>query len=440
VSLRFGTDGIRGVAHREVTTEVVAAVGQAGAEILGADGFAVGRDTRESGPELSRALHAGVASAGGASVDLGVVPTPAVALWCAQEQVAGAMVSASHNVWSDNGVKLFAPGGLKLDDGVQDRIQARFEELAGTESAVSGAEPVDLNPVATERHLVSVMDSLEGRDLRGLRIVVDAANGAASKSAPEALGRLGADVVALHTTPDGRNINASCGSTDPGSVRSAVVAERADLGVAFDGDADRMLAVAADGGVVDGDQIIAICAIDRERRGVLAGPAVVVTVMTNLGFRRSMARRGIEVIDTPVGDRHVLEALDDKRLSLGGEQSGHVIFRDLATTGDGLLTAVQLADVIVRSKRSLAELARESMSRVPQVLRSVTLTERRPDLMQVIGPVVSAAEKRIGDSGRVLVRPSGTEPLVRVMVEADDDDTARRETDRLVSEIEDLLG
>jgi phosphoglucosamine mutase len=350
------------------------------------------------------------------------------------------MVSASHNVWSDNGVKLFAPGGLKLDDGVQDRIQARFEELAGTESAVSGAEPVDLNPVATERHLVSVMDSLEGRDLRGLRIVVDAANGAASKSAPEALGRLGADVVALHTTPDGRNINASCGSTDPGSVRSAVVAERADLGVAFDGDADRMLAVAADGGVVDGDQIIAICAIDRERRGVLAGPAVVVTVMTNLGFRRSMARRGIEVIDTPVGDRHVLEALDDKRLSLGGEQSGHVIFRDLATTGDGLLTAVQLADVIVRSKRSLAELARESMSRVPQVLRSVTLTERRPDLMQVIGPVVSAAEKRIGDSGRVLVRPSGTEPLVRVMVEADDDDTARRETDRLVSEIEDLLG
>jgi phosphoglucosamine mutase len=440
MSLQFGTDGIRGVAHRDVTVDTVAALGRAGAEILGADGFAVGRDTRESGPELSVALHRGVAAAAGRSVDLGVLPTPAVARWCADEMVAGAMVSASHNPWSDNGVKLFAPGGLKLDDAAQDRVQQRFDELRRTALAPDpDPHPVDRNQVATERHLEAVIASLEGRDLAGLRIVVDAANGAATTVAPAALERLGAETLALHTHPDGRNINAACGSTDPASLQAAVVAADADLGVAFDGDADRMLAVASDGSLIDGDQIIAICAIDRQQRMALPGPAVVVTVMSNLGFRRSMAQRGIEVIDTAVGDRHVLEALDERRLSLGGEQSGHVIFRDLATTGDGLLTAVQLADVLARSGRTLADLAAESMQRLPQVLRSVALTARPADLLAVIAPIVAASEARIGDRGRVLVRPSGTEPLVRVMVEADDEDTARNEAEQVVREISALI-
>jgi phosphoglucosamine mutase len=354
--------------------------------------------------------------------------------------VAGAMVSASHNPWSDNGVKLFAPGGLKLDDAAQDRVQQRFDELRRTALAPDpDPHPVDRNQVATERHLEAVIASLEGRDLAGLRIVVDAANGAATTVAPAALERLGAETLALHTHPDGRNINAACGSTDPASLQAAVVAADADLGVAFDGDADRMLAVASDGSLIDGDQIIAICAIDRQQRMALPGPAVVVTVMTNLGFRRSMAQRGIEVIDTAVGDRHVLEALDERSLSLGGEQSGHVIFRDLATTGDGLLTAVQLADVLARSGRTLADLAAESMQRLPQVLRSVALTARPADLLAVIAPIVAASEARIGDRGRVLVRPSGTEPLVRVMVEADDDDTARREAEQVVREISALI-
>jgi phosphoglucosamine mutase len=440
VSLRFGTDGIRGVARSELTVDAVAALGQAGAEILGAGGFAVGRDTRESGADLSTALHQGIAAAGGSPVDLGVVPTPAVARWCADERVAGAMVSASHNSWSDNGVKLFAVGGLKLADAIQDRIQLRFDELQTAGSVpVPLLGPIDRRALASERHIEAVIASLDGRDLHGLRIVVDAANGAASASAPDALDRLGADVIALHTDPDGRNINVACGSTHPEALQAEVLARRADMGVAFDGDADRMLAVDADGSLVDGDHIIAICAIDRHRRGALTGSAVVVTVMTNLGFRRSMAERGIEVFDTAVGDRHVLEALDRRHLDLGGEQSGHVIFRDLATTGDGMLTAVQLADVVARSGLTLAGLAAESMRRLPQELRSVTLATRSDDLMDTIGPLVAAAESRVGDHGRVLVRPSGTEPLVRVMVEADDDETAHREADRLVSEISDLV-
>jgi len=439
VSIRFGTDGIRGVAGREITTDVVAALGRAGAEILGRDDFAVGRDTRESGLELSSALQAGIAAAGGCGVDLGVNPTPAVARWCADEVVAGAVVSASHNVWSDNGVKLFAPGGLKLDDTVQDRIQARFDELLESPPPADRPVAVDRRDLAAERHVNAVIASLDGRDLAGTKLVVDAANGAASASAPQALRRLGAEVIGLHTEPDGRNINDGCGSTHPESLQRAVVAAGADMGLAFDGDADRVLAVDAAGDLVDGDQIIAVCAIDRHRRAALTGPAVVVTVMTNLGFRRSMADQGIEVVDTPVGDRHVLEALHRRGLDIGGEQSGHVIFRDLATTGDGLLTAVQLADVVTRSGRSLAGLAAEAMTRLPQVLKSVTLESRPADLMETIAPLVEAAESRIGDRGRVLVRPSGTEPLVRVMVEADEDEIAHGETERLTREIAELL-
>ena len=451
MALKFGTDGMRGDARSELTAQAVEALGRAGAEVLGGTDFAVGRDTRQSGPELVSAIHRGVLVAGGSPVDLGVLPTPAVARWCADEVVAGAMVSASHNPWHDNGVKFFAPGGTKLDDAVQEEIQSRFDELfgAGPYAAASSANASDTlgrePPVrqagahAAERHIDAVVSSILGRDLSGLSVVIDAANGAASVSGPEGIRRLGATVHVLHADPNGLNINDGCGSTHPESLQEAVVALGADAGLAFDGDADRLLAVDHSGALIDGDQMIAICAIDRHQRAALLGSAVVVTVMANLGFRRAMAAEGIRIVDTAVGDRYVLEALDEHGLVLGGEQSGHLIFRDIATTGDGLLTAVQLLDVVKRSGHPLAELAESAMTRLPQVLQGVRLDSRPSDLDEVIGPIVAAGEARLGDRGRVLVRPSGTEPLVRIMVEADDDATASSEADRLSAEIAEAL-
>jgi phosphoglucosamine mutase len=439
VNLRFGTDGIRADARDVLTTPVVAALGRAGADVLGADGLAVGRDTRESGPSLAAALHAGVRAAGGGSVDLGVVPTPAVAMWCADEGVAGAMVSASHNPWYDNGIKFFAPGGVKLRDDVQDLIQARFDELLASADTPLVGSGIDHHHDAIERHIAAVVGSIEGRSLAGLRLVADAANGAASTVCAEVFARLGADVVVINAEPDGRNINDGCGSTHPATLQAEVRARGADLGVAFDGDADRLVAVDGHGEIVDGDEIIAICALDRQARGALAGDAVVVTVMTNLGFRRSMDAAGIHVIDTPVGDRYVLEALDAGGYSLGGEQSGHVIFRDLAATGDGVLSAVQLLDVVVHTGRPLAELAAESMTRLPQVLRNVRVDRQADQLDTVMAPFVDASLGRMAGRGRVLIRQSGTEPLIRVMVEAETDTEAQMEADVLVSAVESMF-
>ncbi|MEZ5245904.1 MAG: phosphoglucosamine mutase [Acidimicrobiales bacterium] len=439
MSLRFGTDGIRADARDVLTAPVVAALGRAGAEALGADGLVVGRDTRASGPTLAAALHAGVLAAGGRSVDLGIVPTPAVALWCAREGVAGAMVSASHNPWHDNGIKFFAPGGVKLGDDVQDRIQVRFDELlADADTPVVGTGE-DRHRDAVERHVAAIVASLDGRSLTGLRVVADAANGAATPVIAEVFGRLGADVHVIHASPDGHNINDGCGSTHPADLQTAVRERGADLGVAFDGDADRLVAVDASGALVDGDQVIAICALDRHARGRLAGDAVVVTVMTNLGFRRSMDAAGIHVIDTKVGDRHVLEALDAGGYSLGGEQSGHVIFRDLASTGDGVLSAVQLLDVVVRTGRPLGDLAAAAMTRLPQVLRNVRVASRPDDVDAVLAPFVEASMGRMAGRGRVLIRPSGTEPLIRVMVEAETDAEAQAEADSLVAAVESLF-
>ncbi|MCY4664858.1 MAG: phosphoglucosamine mutase [Acidimicrobiaceae bacterium] len=439
MTLSFGTDGVRGDARGELTPEFVETLGWAAAGVLGRDRLAVGRDPRASGPDLVGAFCRGVRRAGGAAVDLGVVPTPAVARWCQDEQVAGAMVSASHNPWHDNGVKLFAPGGRKLDDEAQREIERRLAAVrdapqsgaATPADAVSGPEE---GAKALSRHVQAVAASIEGRDLEGLRIVVDTANGAAYRSGPECLRVLGADIETIHASPDGYNINDGCGSLHPERLQAAVVSLGADAGVAFDGDADRVLAVDGRGDLVDGDQILAVCAIDRARRGRLGESAVVVTVMANLGLRQAMAARGIDVVETPVGDRHVLGALEDRGLVLGGEQSGHLIFRDLATTGDGPLTAVQLLDAVKRSGRSLRDLAAAAMTRMPQVLIGVPLPApaRSADLDATLSPIAAAAEGRLGDSGRVLVRPSGTEPLVRVMVEATDLDTARAEA-RLVS-------
>ncbi|MXZ51966.1 MAG: phosphoglucosamine mutase [Acidimicrobiaceae bacterium] len=476
MTLSFGTDGVRGDARSELTPEFVEALGRVAAGVLGGDRLAVGHDPRASGPDLVEALCRGVRSAGGAAVDLGVVPTPAVARWCEDEQVAGAMVSASHNLWHDNGVKLFAPGGRKLSDEVQHEIEWRVGELlddyptvlaAGARHSHGAAEfrpaasgdgagpvpdtgssrPVGMSAgdsagdLARRRHIQAVAASLEGRDLAGLRIVVDAANGAACGSAPDCLRALRAEVETIHAEPDGYNINDDCGSLHPESLQAAVVSSRADAGLAFDGDADRVLAVDGRGTVVDGDQILAVCAIDRAQRGRLAGNAVVVTVMSNLGLRQAMAACGIDVVETPVGDRQVLEALEERGLVLGGEQSGHLIFRDLATTGDGLLTAVQLLDTVKRSGNSLHLVAAGAMTRLPQVLVGVPMPPAAvpADLDAALGPIAAAAENRLGDSGRVLVRPSGTEPLIRVMVEAADLEAARTEAAQLAARIEAVL-
>jgi phosphoglucosamine mutase len=279
------------------------------------------------------------------------------------------------------------------------------------------------------------MGSLEGRDLAGLRVVIDCANGAASRVAPAVLQALGADVEVINDEPDGRNINAGCGSTHPEALQAAVVAAGAQVGLAFDGDADRVLAVDERGQLVDGDELIALCAIDLRARGALAHDTVVVTVMTNLGFHLGMARHGITVAQTQVGDRYVLEALAEGGFVLGGEQSGHVIFRALATTGDGLLTGVQLLDLLRRSGRPLSALAADAMQRLPQVLVNVRVAHRDPDVAQAIVDEISAVGAMLGESGRVLVRPSGTEPLVRVMVEAPDEDVAAAAADRLVQAV-----
>ncbi|MEZ5167667.1 MAG: hypothetical protein R2695_14720 [Acidimicrobiales bacterium] len=327
----------------------------------------------------------------------------------------------------------------KLDDSTQDAIQRRFEELAAAGDTLLTGTGHDAHAEAVRRHVDAVIAGLDGRTLDGVHLVVDAANGAASEGAAATFARLGARTELIHASPNGRNINDRCGSTHPASLQAAVRERGADLGIAFDGDADRLLAVDHTGRLVDGDEIIAICALDRHGRGRLQGDAVVVTVMANLGFRRAMAAAGIEVVDTAVGDRYVLEALDARGLELGGEQSGHVIFRDLASTGDGLLSAVQLLDVVVRSGRSLAELAGAAMTRLPQVLRNVRVAAMPEGLDTALAPVIDAAAARLAGRGRVLIRPSGTEPLIRVMVEAETDAEAAEEADGLAAAIEALL-
>jgi phosphoglucosamine mutase len=441
--LKFGTDGVRGVANVDLTPEIVLALGRAAARVLGSERFVVGRDTRRSGPLLEAALVAGLTSEGVDVTTLGVAPTPAVAWLAAADGMAGAVISASHNSFADNGVKLFTAGGQKLSDEVEAALEAELRRLldphepgpARTSAAVGTL--ID-GTAEVERWVISVLGSIDGRGLDGLRVVVDCANGAASMVAPRVLRALHATVEVLHDAPDGTNINAQCGSTHPEDLRRAVVTHGADLGLAFDGDADRVLAIDASGRVIDGDQIIAVCAIDRRDHGRLVDDTVVVTVMTNLGFRLGMAEHGIEVLEVPVGDRYVLEALADRGLSLGGEQSGHVVFTDLATTGDGLLTAVQLLDIVARSGRSLADLADTAMTRLPQVLHNVRVATKGMDVSAALAADVAAVEAELGDHGRVLIRGSGTEPLVRVMVEAPTHEQAEAAAGRLVGVVEGL--
>ena len=438
--LSFGTDGVRGVANQDLTPELALALGRASARVLGGDAVVVGRDTRRSGPMLEAALAAGYASEGVDVTLLGVVPTPAVAHAAATLGVPGAMISASHNPYPDNGIKLFAAGGRKLADEAESRLEAELAHLLGSgggdrpTGAGVGSVTAD-DGSALGRYADALRAAIGGRSLAGVSVVLDCAHGAASSVAPDVLRSLGVEVAVVHAEPDGVNINDDAGSTAPAALQQAVVDRGADVGLALDGDADRLLAIAADGTLVDGDQVIAVLAIDRQGRGRLPGDTVVATVMSNLGFRQGMARRGITVVDTKVGDRYVLEALGRTGAVLGGEQSGHVIQTDLATTGDGLLTALCLLDVVVRSGRPLGELATEAMVALPQVLVNVRLDQPDPELVDRLAADVAAAEARLGDEGRVLVRPSGTEPLIRVMVEAPTEARARAEADTLADAV-----
>jgi phosphoglucosamine mutase len=458
VTVKFGTDGVRGLANAELTPEFVVALGRAAARVLADRGrpFLVGRDPRISGPLLQSALSAGLAAEGVDVCDVGVLPTPAVAALSADRGVPAAVISASHNPFADNGIKLFAAGGCKLPDDVEERLEAELSAILGVglpgavlHSALPGSAVLgaavgrlrsDLEAAGWyERHL---LDALEGRRVEGIRVAVDCANGAAAAVAADVLTSAGADVVALlGVEPDGLNINEGCGSTYPAGLQAAVIAHRADVGLAFDGDADRVIAVDERGGLVDGDHLMAPFALDLRARGRLAGDTVVVTVMTNLGFRQAMQAHGVEVHETRVGDRYVLEALDRGGWSLGGEQSGHVIFRDVATTGDGILTGLYLLDLLCRQGRPLAELAGTAMTRLPQVLRNVRIAELGGlDDAGAVWAEVAALSAELDGRGRVLLRPSGTEPLVRVMVEAPTEAEAEGAAARLIEVVNRCLG
>ena len=456
MSLRFGTDGVRGLAGVELSPELVVALGRAAARTLfvGSERpvFLVGRDTRVSGPMVQASLSAGLSAEGVDVVDLGVMPTPAVAAVAASRGLPAAVVSASHNPFQDNGVKLLSAGGRKLTDAEEEKIEAVLVELTGSDTQASASPAEGPRAVSGERigrlwsepdardwYCEKVVAALEGRTLGGIRVVLDCANGAATTTAERILSSAGAEVVeVLAAAPNGININAGCGSTDPSSLASAVRRHGADAGLALDGDADRVIAVDSAGAVVDGDRLLALFACDLKGRGRLAGDTLVVTVMSNLGLRRAMAEAGIRVHETPVGDRYVLEALDAKGWSLGGEQSGHIIFRDLATTGDGVLSGLMLMDLIVRAGKPLSELADTSMVRLPQVIRNVTVAAGSAAAL-VASATVSAAVQReidhLGSDARVLLRPSGTEPLVRVMVEAPTEDAAVAAADRLAETV-----
>jgi len=443
VGVRFGTDGIRGVANAELGAELVLALGRAAARALPAPTFLVARDTRQSGPLLQAALSAGLASEGADVVDLGVLPTPGVAWHCASRHLPGAVISASHNPFADNGVKLFAPGGLKLPDAAEAAVEEELDRVLAAEvrdrrsPTGRAVGRLSTDPAAADGYVEHLVAALEGRVLEGMRVVVDCANGAASGIAPVVLERLGASVDAIACEPDGTNINEGCGSTHPERVGAEVVRRGAEIGLALDGDADRLVAVDHTGAATTGDELLALFATDLARRGRLAGNTVVVTVMSNLGFRLAMAERNIAVRETPIGDRYVLEELNAEGLTLGGEQSGHLVFRERATTGDGVLTAVLLLDLLRRTARPLEELAREAMHRLPQILVNVPAVDpARVVESAEVQAEVAAVTLELGDGGRILLRPSGTEPLVRVMVEAADQDLAHLVVARLSAVVE----
>jgi phosphoglucosamine mutase len=444
----FGTDGIRGLANSEtLTAEIAVDVAVAAAHILVESSSnkgkrpraIVGQDSRASGEFLEAAVAAGLASAGIDVYRVGVLPTPAIAYLVGESGAdLGVMISASHNPMPDNGIKLFSRGGGKLDDSIEAAIEKRMGE-PWTRPTGRDVGRITFDDTASSRYLNHLAASVT-TPLKGLKIVVDCANGASSFVAPIAYEKAGASVVAIHRSPDGWNINENCGSTHMEALQTAVIKEGADFGIAHDGDADRCLAVDGAGNVIDGDVIMTILAIGFKNRGALKSETIVGTVMSNLGFAHAMKDAGISVINTAVGDRYVLEKMIEGDFSLGGEQSGHLIMREFANTGDGILTALQLAQEVVRSGKSLAELASQ-MQRFPQVLINVS-NVKKEKLAQstAIAQAVASAEATLADNGRVLLRASGTEPLVRVMVEASSDNLAQEIATSLAAVVKAELG
>ncbi len=444
----FGTDGVRGVANADLTAELALGLSAAAVGVLtehrspdsGHPTVVVGRDTRPSGEFLEAAVVAGLASAGADVLRIGVVPTPTVAhAVIGSGADLGVMLSASHNPMPDNGIKLFAAGGQKLPDEIEDEIAGRLALPLSDRPTGAAIGRVRDDQTLVHRYADFLLTAVPA-PLTGLRVVVDCAQGAASMLAPRVLRAAGADVIALHADGDGVRINDGCGATHLEVLQAAVLEHGADVGIAHDGDADRCMAVDANGEIVDGDQILALSALGLRERGELTDDTVVVTVMSNLGFHHAMRDAGINVVATPVGDRYVLEAMRERGLSLGGEQSGHVVFLRHATTGDGLLTALQVLGRMAETQRPLAELAKV-MTKLPQVLVNVTGVDRSkvstsPELVAA----VAAAEAELGDDGRVLLRPSGTEPLVRVMVEAPTGKQARAVATRLAAVVRSALG
>jgi phosphoglucosamine mutase len=443
----FGTDGVRGLANREVTAELALDLSVAAARVILARGdvrpsrerplAVVGRDPRISGQILEHAVVAGLASAGVDVLRLRVLPTPGVAhLTAALDADLGVVISASHNPMPDNGIKFLARGGHKLDDAVE----AEIEELMGSAwDAPIGADVGRVRPYErpVEEYVEHLLTTLD-RPLAGLKVVVDCANGAATEAAPMALIKAGADVVVIGAEPDGLNINEGCGSTHLGPLQAAVVEHGADVGIALDGDADRCLAVDHEGRDVDGDQLLAVLALDLAEAGRLVDDTVVATVMSNLGFVRAMEGAGLRVVQTRVGDRYVLEAMRAGGYVLGGEQSGHVIMSQYATTGDGILTALHVLQRMVATGETLQSLA-SVVTRLPQVLVNVTGVDKDRTDDPVLSAAVATEEEALAGRGRVLLRPSGTEPMVRVMVEAPTDDGAREIAARLADIVRERL-
>jgi phosphoglucosamine mutase len=434
----FGTDGVRGLANGDLTPELALSVSAAAARVLVAHDSShrpvavVGRDPRASGEMLQAAVCAGLTSAGADVMQVGVLPTPAIAHLVGDLGAdLGVMISASHNPMPDNGIKLFAAGGHKLPDALEDEIEAGVGGPATRPTGAGVGRVYDISD-ALDRYLAHLLKSCPAR-LDGVRVVVDCANGAAWAAAPQAYREAGAEVIAIHALPDGENINDGCGSTHLDAVRDAVLAEHADLGIAHDGDADRCLAVDAAGELIDGDQIMAVLAIAMREVGELVEDTLVATVMSNLGLHLAMRDNGVNLRTTAVGDRYVLEELRAGGLSLGGEQSGHVVMPAYATTGDGLLTAMRLMARMATAGRTLADLA-GVMQRLPQVLVNVKVADKAAVASSVsVSEAVAAVESELGDTGRVLLRPSGTEQLVRVMVEAPTHDTAETVARRLAT-------
>lgn len=451
--LTFGTDGVRGEFGKELTERYAASLAEVAAQILQCKVVVVGRDTRESGVLLELAITKALMGRGVEVQLMGVAPTPAIAFAARQHNVVAIAITASHNLYQDNGIKIFGAGGRKLSDDEQQRIEhemslrdgatGNVESNIATSSTVSAASSTT-NSVARPELLQEYCDwlvaSVRHGALENLHIALDCANGAFSMLAPEVFSKLGATVTTMNATPDGRNINLQCGATHPGPLSEVVKSVGAHFGVAFDGDGDRLIAVDELGRIVDGDHLLAISALQMKQQGTLRNNKVVVTVMTNIGFHQAMKGAGIEVVTTPVGDRSVLVALEENSLSLGGEQSGHIIYRDFATTGDGLFAAIKLAVFVADSKKLLSEIAEQAMTSFPQVLINLRVAKRVDAIDQMFKGEIETAQKSLGDSGRVLVRASGTEPMVRVMVESQQQSTAEKVAATLADAISARLG